>query len=293
MKINQKLLKSLVDNVIYPVERSLVEKAGLDDENATKLLQKIGFLKISLIPFAQDIEANNIKEHLKPLQKLYNLSMDTGYVKELISYYKELFYKWIRDNNFECKHKEILNESFDLLLDEKDIQTEEEIDTSFYDEEFFDFDDKGNEIINDMHYKDHEKISAEEFMSLNDVDMDLVYDLQDYLKAYFSSAAIYLDEETLEEVKVIIRKITTIFELSVEFKTLAHSFYKLLEILEGVGIHKNSDMVKMFLDTIMEDLEKWLQHIFIDQDANDIHYLDASLFSSIEQLEILLRGDNE
>ncbi|NWF67247.1 MAG: hypothetical protein HXX81_07255 [Campylobacterales bacterium] len=43
-----------------------------------------------------------------------------------------------------------------------------------------------------------------------------------------------------------------------------------------------------FIKNIKFDLESWRESIFVTQNANNIHYLDSSLFSSCLQLELNL-----
>lgn len=52
---------------------------------------------------------------------------------------------------------------------------------------------------------------------------------------------------------------------------------------------KRSSML-MFLEFFKNDLSAWIEHVFEKKDAQDIHYLDASFFSSCMQIESIVSG---
>ena len=49
-------------------------------------------------------------------------------------------------------------------------------------------------------------------------------------------------------------------------------------------------MYRMLVGTIMDDLRKWVDEVVKKQEAQDIHYLDASLLANISQIEIMING---
>jgi len=46
----------------------------------------------------------------------------------------------------------------------------------------------------------------------------------------------------------------------------------------------------MLFDSIVDDLSKFVKEVLVDQSALDIHYLDASLFANISQIDMMLKG---
>jgi two-component system chemotaxis response regulator CheY len=46
------------------------------------------------------------------------------------------------------------------------------------------------------------------------------------------------------------------------------------------------------LQSILEDLIQWREMIFVKEEANDIHYLDASLLSSCLQIRADFGGES-
>jgi len=245
--IKKEILNSLVNKVVYPAEELLIEQSGLEGEEAVKVLKEIGFFKFALFPFLEKKSKKEIETNLKNLEKLYHLNMNLNVTKSIIAYYGTLWFKWLKDNNIELsyEYKLLIGEGFYNLIEEKQEQND-----------FFDFDSDRDEVINSMHCE--EKISAKEFFETNEIDMDLVYDLEDYIDKYFD---LKLDDSFFIELKEIIYKLISIFEMSLEFKDLGITFEKLLEVIRKLEKQEefNLKIIKMFIDAIMEDLEKWIK----------------------------------
>lgn len=77
-----------------------------------------------------------------------------------------------------------------------------------------------------------------------------------------------------------------------EFGDLAFSVDSLASLLVSLKDEDLTDLkvrkIELFLSNILLDMSNWRRTIFVDQSANDIHYLDASLFSAILQFELVL-----
>lgn len=52
-------------------------------------------------------------------------------------------------------------------------------------------------------------------------------------------------------------------------------------------------MVDIYLKAIISDLQSWRMAIFITMEAEDIHYLDKTLMSSIVQIQMTLMPQEE
>ncbi|MCV6606915.1 MAG: hypothetical protein OIF32_01790 [Campylobacterales bacterium] len=76
----------------------------------------------------------------------------------------------------------------------------------------------------------------------------------------------------------------------VEFKDLAFAIASLSDTLSNIQeLDENKKRkVTLFLSNIMLDLSGWRETVFIKQSTQDIHYIDASLFSSCLQLELAI-----
>lgn len=47
------------------------------------------------------------------------------------------------------------------------------------------------------------------------------------------------------------------------------------------------------LYSLSEDLEKWRKKIFVEQEAEDIHYLDENMLALCGQIKMILSDKNE
>jgi len=52
-------------------------------------------------------------------------------------------------------------------------------------------------------------------------------------------------------------------------------------------------LLRSFIISIIEDLKKWVEEIFVFQTAQDIHYLDTSFFANITQIEIMIKNQTQ
>ena len=296
MKLNEKLLKSLVDEVVYPVESLLTKEMNLSSEDSVKLLKEVGFLKVALIPFYENFNIEIVKENIKGFEKLYHLPVDSAYIKELLGCFCDLLKAWMKKNGLcHCEEYNKLKEFIDCFKSTNG----QACDCLEENSDFFDFSDEIDENINSMHYAEHEKVSAAEYMSGKYVDFDLLLDIKEMLEHYDGISYKFdsFSEEYAEEINVILRKFIALFELSGEFRDLAKAIDHLVEIInsfEDINEIESSkkEILKMFIDAIIDDLMKWYQEVVEERTANDIHYLDASLLSSIKQIEIMFSQDS-
>jgi YesN/AraC family two-component response regulator len=75
--------------------------------------------------------------------------------------------------------------------------------------------------------------------------------------------------------------------LLMDFEDVSYSILNLSEFLLTLGTTEwNQKKMFILLQSICEDLMQWRQMIFVNQEANDIHYLDASLLSSCLQIKM-------
>ena len=80
-----------------------------------------------------------------------------------------------------------------------------------------------------------------------------------------------------------------------EFSGLAYAIISLSTLLKANGALLACDDEKrakllIFLEGFKNDMSSWIQHVFELQDAQDIHYLDGSFFSSCMIIESIVTG---
>ncbi len=89
-------------------------------------------------------------------------------------------------------------------------------------------------------------------------------------------------------------RISSVLNILIEFKDLAYAFEQLSDMLRNAATEElDESKIKkatVYLLSIIEELQAWRINIFVNQDAIDIHYLDASFFSSCLQLELELKN---
>jgi len=101
-----------------------------------------------------------------------------------------------------------------------------------------------------------------------------------------------LDQNSLYESANLFEQYAKVLNMMYEFDELAYTLTLLKELLNNVDLNNLSNdtkhMVNIYLKAIINDLHAWRMSIFIHQDAQDIHYLDKTLLSSIAQIRITL-----
>ena len=164
-------------------------------------------------------------------------------------------------------------------------------------DDFFFLEDTGvDDSIHGMHYEDAQKISAEKYFETYPLDNSDLKDIAINKEVLVEILDDYLEysEEFLERFISTLQKLDTSLQLTFankDFRDMGMGIEKLIVLLENLdktSIAGNEEILYNILVTFMEDLIKWLDSIFILQNAVDIHYLDASLLANVEQLQITL-----
>jgi len=101
-----------------------------------------------------------------------------------------------------------------------------------------------------------------------------------------------LDQNTLDESSNLFRKYAAVLNDMYEFEELAYTLTLLADVLSEVNFEEISEetkfMVDIYLKAIISDLQSWRMSIFITMEAENIHYLDKTLLSSIAQIQMTL-----
>jgi len=288
-KITQKMLNEVLEEVIKPLIIK-IKPFVKDNQTALKVLKKLKPLHVSFLPIRDDID---IKEIYNSLEELKNLNLLKEYELEKIkSSLCDLLQEYMQKRNlkFNCIYEANNEEEF------IDFDSEFE-DDNIHKEEFIDFDTEFNDDnIEKMHYEEHQKISAEEFMSYNEIDEHIINEIEELINEFHFLSERDIDESFISIFVRIINHFISIFNLSIEFRNIAYSLENLYNLLINLDLSKVSkDFLKTFLISIIEDLAKFNSEVFINKSAIDIHYMDASLLANVAQLEIMLnqKEDNE
>ncbi len=217
--------------------------------------------------------------------------------------YKSLF-KLKGANSYIIKpfDKEIIYTVLGKLFESKITKVEEVSDgDDFFDfddlNDFEDFDDNQEELA--FVNLSHTKTTAKEFLvdypnityileDLEDID-ELMFELIDSLDRYNF-------ENYKDKIIITLDKYAGFLNTFISFNELSSSLVFLKSKINTIYLEqlneKESFYLINYLVAILEDLNNWKEHVFVEQDANDVYYANASLLSNCMQLEELLKGKN-
>lgn len=124
---------------------------------------------------------------------------------------------------------------------------------------------------------------ADEILELKDTEIEIAsfVDSFEYLKA----------KEDLDSAMHALKNYASRINMLVEFGDLAAATRGVADFVLGLPSEKVESQEKkivMYITNIMNDLSEWRENIFEKKSTADIHYLDASLFSSCLQLQFEL-----
>ncbi|WP_457749551.1 hypothetical protein [Sulfurimonas sp.] len=157
----------------------------------------------------------------------------------------------------------------------------------------------------DIRFTQLEKISAVDFMaSLDNTIVDKMELLFEHLDNFITTL---YDFETfdvqnaynlLPAIKEQINEVYIIIDSLSVFSVSARAFNSLSELLNRITLQdlQDTDKKNMFctmLIAIVNDLEKWIKVIFVEQSTQDIHYFDASFSSNILEIESIFTCNDE
>jgi len=120
----------------------------------------------------------------------------------------------------------------------------------------------------------------DELAELNELELDIQSEL--YELEYSQKFT------TLETIANILQLYANQLVRLIEFSDLAdavESTSLYLKELSQEHIDSNGYMIKVAIQSILDDLTNWKEHVFITQTTEDIHYLDSSLYNTILELK--------
>lgn len=295
-----------------PVLNSVIEYFKLIDEK----VQKIGLSDTlhrsfeNLVQFLENIEVD-ILETLKT--RVLLSQMLQGLVQDLKSWARILFIDKTA-NNVNYFDASFAENCLAIEATFSGVDMDDESDLEFFDEVEEDVDDDTLEFFDeevveapansiqearkkDLRFTQVEKMSAPELISiLDDEVIDKVESLNDELNNLIEM--IYNFEKSqgseavvlLTDIRSIINDIYWIVDSIGFFNVTARAFQSLEQFLSTLTVEhfldaeKKELFVEMFLGLI-QDLEKWIDIIFLQVATDDIHYFDASFSSNIMEIE--------
>lgn len=159
--------------------------------------------------------------------------------------------------------------------------------------EILEVSDTTQSILSKTHF---DKLSAAAYVDQTAISLiDKIENLEQ-IKERIESAAIGFENNPTEErlipvIDELDNYIAVINEL-LQFEHLAYALLNLNDFLRSLDPSalepKDLKKFSLLFMSLLDDLESWRYNIFIQKDANDIHYLDSSLLSSCLQIQALL-----
>ena len=133
-------------------------------------------------------------------------------------------------------------------------------------------------------------ISIDEFLEDSNIDefgiIDELNDLEDDFLELKNSMDISdrYKQKTEQIIECYIKVFAELMEF-VEVKDILYDFLKLIEEIDSKNIsQENLEILKELVESVVEDLFKWKNEVFIKKEALNVHYMDDSLISNITQL---------
>jgi len=296
MIISIKSLESLVDCVVLPFEKFIMGDARLSEYLSNPEVSKVHNMAIAKLTvyIYSDIKRayayieEGASAHRKKKIPIHNL-------KEFYSLYFVLCQEW-------NQNQPVPSDTFS-----KNIATIEEFvfESFAYEgedkEDFFIYgSDTLNQDLDKMHYRDEAKITAEDFYaegSMDDFDRHDIIDCCNELSDIVHDVNIGYDESYFIRVYEHFQRYAGILEKNTDFRDLGFSLSKLSQFLEqnlaDLPNHPKKKAILVILSSIVEDMLSWAKTVLQERTAVDIHYLDASLLSSIIQFEMMFSSSKE
>ena len=153
------------------------------------------------------------------------------------------------------------------------------------DDFFFLEGDEVDDIIEDMHYEDHKKISSSKFFEMGGMEESEIDELLELKEELESATAYYIDE-----IKAVLYSFINALKFVTEFKDIVYSFNYLIRLLEDVDTwDERYEKVLILLEELLNDIKNWINVMFVERNTVDIHYFDASFLANIAQIETMLK----
>ena len=166
-----------------------------------------------------------------------------------------------------------------------------------FDEEFAEEFSNEREFLEEMN-KSYNRVSAQEYFQNHTINTDVV---EIFVNLDARLEEIFYESDTIsqDEIDVLI----LIFDEFMEslnhlyvFTNLAYVLQSLTSVLKTLNIYSMDDQFKKemfeFLLSVSKDLLKWSRVVLVEKTAKDIHYLETSLMSSVQQFEKTLNEHN-
>ena len=167
----------------------------------------------------------------------------------------------------------------------KDIENPENINTQDPDKE---------KVVVQEFFDRHQKIDAKSFLEkyegwqISTVDLD---DLEFALERVFMNILQNNDfEAALPDIILMLETYNSFLYMFEEFDELSKVVYAIIILLRDLEFDtvSNQVMVSRFIVTTLQDLVDWKEGVFIDQNVEDVYYINDAILNSYVQIQDLV-----
>ncbi|MGD9969946.1 MAG: histidine kinase [Sulfuricurvum sp.] len=142
-------------------------------------------------------------------------------------------------------------------------------------------------------YQKETVTSASAYILEVGIEAEILEELRDIEEEALDSLGLseMMSLEAKEEVCLLFGRYLKMLERLMEFQELSYALAVLIDLLKKADFHDSDEesmYVIIYIKAIIGDLSVWRKSVFVEHKAEDIHYLDKTLLSSIAQLQILL-----
>jgi DNA-binding NarL/FixJ family response regulator len=138
--------------------------------------------------------------------------------------------------------------------------------------------------------------SALEFIEKHPIDLNYI---NDRLEAMDDQFELHIDR-FLNEKDFISQEFTAsafeiygdVLDSTLEFANLAEAFKNFAQVIQEIENLNNVDACKDMMFGIAHTIHTWRMSIFVNQDAENIHYLDASIINDLITIEAVLKNQD-
>lgn len=118
-------------------------------------------------------------------------------------------------------------------------------------------------------------------------ELDEMRELESEMKDTLAELEEHFGLSSLHSLAMIFARYGRMISLLMDFEDISYSMENLSEFLLSLTTTEwNQKKMLILLQAISDDLIQWREVIFVTQETNDIHYLDASLLSSCLQIKM-------
>jgi uncharacterized membrane protein YheB (UPF0754 family) len=157
--------------------------------------------------------------------------------------------------------------------------------------------DVNNDRLKDIRFSKHERYNSQSLFEM--VDHTIIDKIEEFVEnldellVYMYDIEVSKEQESMRLMQnaiVIINRFCNLIDSFVVFPVIAKTFHNLSTFLGNLDINFYADIESKQLLTkhligLINDLEEWINVVFVQKIADDVHYFDASFANNVFEIE--------